>query len=72
LGLRRSFIGCWMFLGVREIAPESVALWSGIAAVVAVRLVALRWDVRLPAVPLKSSGETPTEPLKPGDDPPAE
>lgn len=58
-----SFAGCWMFLGIREIAPETVALWSGTATVLAVRLVALRWDVRLPAVPLKQSGDVPTEPL---------
>lgn len=67
-----SFSGCWVFLGVREIAPESIALWTGIAAVLAVRLVAVRWDVRLPAVPLEKSGKTPAEPLKSGGDPPAE
>ena len=63
-----SFSGCWVFLGVREIAPEPVALWIGIAAVLAVRLVALRWDVRLPAAPLKQSG-TPPEPTAPVEPP---
>lgn len=57
-----SFAGCWTFIGVREVAAEPVALWSGIAIALVVRLVALRWDVRLPAVPLKQSGgDSPTD-----------
>lgn len=45
-----SFLGCWVYLllGVAGVA-EPVALWSGIFAVVTLRLLALRWDLRLPS-----------------------
>lgn len=56
-----SFTGCWVFIGVRTVATEPIALWSGIVTVLIVRLVALRWNVRLPAVPLKPRGDTPAE-----------
>lgn len=56
-----SFAGCWVYIGVREVAGEPVALWSGIASVLVARLVALRWDVRLPAVPLNRGGDEPAD-----------
>jgi len=43
-----SFAGCWVFLLLRGVCPEGVALWSGIVAVVAARLLALRYNIRLP------------------------
>ena len=47
-----SFLGCWAFLGIRLVgAGESVALWFGVVVVVALRLAALRWNLRLPASP---------------------
>ncbi|MFO1077199.1 MAG: trimeric intracellular cation channel family protein [Planctomycetota bacterium] len=44
-----SFVGCWIYLLLRGTAagPE-VAMWTGAAAIVALRLAALRWNLRLP------------------------
>lgn len=53
-----SFCGCWVYIAVRQVAAEPVALWIGIATVLVMRLIALRWDVRLPAVRLKSSEDS--------------
>jgi uncharacterized membrane protein YeiH len=45
-----SFVGCWVYLLLRETAAGvPVALWSGAATIVVMRLVALRWNLRLPA-----------------------
>ena len=44
-----SFLGCWVFLGLRELGvDESIAVPSGVVAVILMRLGALRWDWRLP------------------------
>ncbi|NNE91455.1 MAG: trimeric intracellular cation channel family protein [Verrucomicrobiales bacterium] len=45
-----SFVGCWVFLLLRKVEPlpESVALWSGVVVIVALRLLALKRDWRLP------------------------
>ena len=50
------FVGCWayMLLGKSGV-PENISLWTGISVVVAVRMVALRWNIRLP-------GPAPTSP----------
>lgn len=44
-----AFAGCWVYLLLRGTAlgPE-VAMWSGAATVVLLRLAALRWNLRLP------------------------
>ncbi len=44
-----SFVGCWVFmlLGLLEV-PEDLTLWAGILTVVTLRLIAVRWDLRLP------------------------
>lgn len=45
-----SFFGCWVFiLGGMAGAGDTLSLWSGVATAVALRLAALRWDLRLPA-----------------------
>lgn len=45
-----SFAGCWVYLLLRHTAVgEDVALWTGAATVTALRLAALRWNLRLPA-----------------------
>ncbi len=45
-----SFVGCWVYLLLRETAAGvPVALWSGTATIVVMRLAALRWNLRLPA-----------------------
>jgi uncharacterized membrane protein YeiH len=45
-----SFVGCWVYLLLRETAAGvPVALWSGTATIVILRLAALRWNLRLPA-----------------------
>jgi len=44
-----SFAGCWVFLLIgRSEWPEAVAVWSGVATVVIIRLLAIRWDICLP------------------------
>jgi uncharacterized membrane protein YeiH len=44
-----SFIGCWLYLGIDACgAPPNIAMWSGILFIVAFRLAAVRWDIRLP------------------------
>jgi uncharacterized membrane protein YeiH len=45
-----SFAGCWVFLLARLFTHgEVLALWAGVLVVVALRLMALRWDWRMPA-----------------------
>lgn len=45
-----SFVGCWVYLLLRRIeGGETIALWSGAATIVIVRLVALRYNLKLPA-----------------------
>ena len=45
-----SFLGCWgyMLLGLAGV-PENLGLWCGILLIVTIRLIAVRWDLRLPA-----------------------
>jgi uncharacterized membrane protein YeiH len=44
-----SFAGCWLYLGVAHCGvPEDAAMWLGILFIVILRLVAVRWDLRLP------------------------
>lgn len=44
-----SFAGCWVYLGLHCWSiDEPIALWSGIATIVITRLIALRWNLRLP------------------------
>jgi uncharacterized membrane protein YeiH len=44
-----SFVGCWVYLLLRVAGvPQDVALWGGIALIVGMRLLAVRFDVRLP------------------------
>ncbi|MFV1995839.1 MAG: trimeric intracellular cation channel family protein, partial [Verrucomicrobiales bacterium] len=44
-----SFAGCWAFFGFRALgAAEALSLGGGIAIIVALRLAALRWNLRLP------------------------
>ncbi|MCB9887758.1 MAG: trimeric intracellular cation channel family protein [Planctomycetes bacterium] len=44
-----AFVGCWVYLLLRETAlGADAALWIGAAAIVALRLAALRWNLRLP------------------------
>jgi uncharacterized membrane protein YeiH len=43
------FVGCWVYLLLGKIGvPENITLWTGITVVVAIRMVALRWNIRLP------------------------
>jgi uncharacterized membrane protein YeiH len=44
-----AFVGCWVFLLLRgsALGPDA-AMWLGAAVTVALRLAALRWDLRLP------------------------
>jgi uncharacterized membrane protein YeiH len=43
------FVGCWVYLLLGKIGlPENITLWTGITVVVAIRVVALRWNIRLP------------------------
>lgn len=45
-----SFVGCWVFLGLNYLhVGESIGLACGIAVIVALRMIALKWDLRLPA-----------------------
>jgi uncharacterized membrane protein YeiH len=45
-----SFAGCWVFLlGLSAGLERTAMLWIGVAAVVVLRLAALRWDWTLPA-----------------------
>ena len=45
-----SFAGCWVYLSIRTLnANEDLALWAGVVSIVALRLVALKWDLKLPA-----------------------
>lgn len=45
-----SFVGCWIFMLLEKAAvPAIFAIWAGVVSVVAIRLIALRWNVRLPA-----------------------
>ncbi|MGE3181297.1 MAG: trimeric intracellular cation channel family protein [Phycisphaerae bacterium] len=47
-----SFIGCWVYLLLRDTAlSEPIALWTGVTVIVLMRLAALRWNLRLPASP---------------------
>lgn len=45
-----SFVGCWgyLLLGWAGV-PDNLGLWAGILLVVAIRLIAVRWDLCLPA-----------------------
>ena len=44
-----SFVGCWVYMLLSQAnVPENITLWIGILTVVAMRLVAVRWDLRLP------------------------
>ncbi len=44
-----SFIGCWCYLLMHQLnIPETWNLVSGISIIVALRLIALRWNIRLP------------------------
>ncbi len=44
-----SFIGCWCYLLMHQFnIPETWNLVSGISIIVALRLIALRWNIRLP------------------------
>ena len=45
-----AFAGCWVYLGLRAYGiDESIAMSSGVAAVVLLRLMAVRWRWTLPA-----------------------
>ncbi len=45
-----SFVGCWGYMVLCWVGvAEDIGLWCGIMIVVAIRLIAVRWDVRLPA-----------------------
>lgn len=47
-----SFVGCWVFMiGAMAGLDQDPALWLGVTVVVALRLTALRWDLKLPAWP---------------------
>jgi uncharacterized membrane protein YeiH len=37
-----------MLLGLAGV-PENLGLWCGILLIVTIRLIAVRWDLRLPA-----------------------
>ena len=52
-----SFIGAWVFLLLPHAgATDNFAMWAGAATTVALRLIALRWDLRLPeSKPTESS-----------------
>ena len=44
-----SFVGCWIYLLLRCAGiPQDVALWGGITLIVGMRLLAVRYDIRLP------------------------
>ncbi len=44
-----SFVGCWVYMLLSYMqVPENTTLWLGILTVVVMRLVAVRWDLRLP------------------------
>jgi uncharacterized membrane protein YeiH len=44
-----SFVGCWAYLLLRFAGvPQDVALWGGIALIVGMRLLAVKYDLRLP------------------------
>jgi uncharacterized membrane protein YeiH len=45
-----SFAGCWVYLLLDQLQlPQSFTLWFGILTIVIIRLIAVRWDLRLPA-----------------------
>lgn len=45
-----SFAGCWVFLLLHEAGfSKDLTLWTGTLTVVTLRLIAVRWDLRLPA-----------------------
>ena len=44
-----SFVGCWVYLLLDHFQlPQSFTLWFGILTIVAFRLIAVRWSLRLP------------------------
>jgi uncharacterized membrane protein YeiH len=44
-----AFVGCWVYLLLDQFnLPQSITLWSGILTIVVLRLIAVRWDLRLP------------------------
>ena len=45
-----AFAGCWGYFGLRPGLPEAYALAGGIAIVVLLRFIALKWHIRLPTL----------------------
>lgn len=44
-----SFLGCWVYLLIEHSGvPDNIALWVGILVIVSLRMIAVRWDIRLP------------------------
>jgi uncharacterized membrane protein YeiH len=43
------FLGCWAYLMMEHSGvSDNIALWIGILVIVSLRMIAVRWDIRLP------------------------